>query len=273
MGINSKNNNIFTSLDGITNLSLTELKAKAKQSKMQQYRECVKDKIARGRVDYMNTEVDISKRDMYSILTELGVEITTKDTNYSANFIDWYGTDDLFLMLKSNVITVGKFVRLVRSKVKRNIGVTTLQYKLREKGIVKTELGYNEYELYKELKEESSQLIELSEQTKDYIIREYTRGQGLELLVTEYSIGELASVLPVSLNDLCITIKLICEENKKVKKWVEFINVWNPNALEYRVDNVELFDKLLEVCSVKDVAQKYKLPLSTVKDYKRRIKG
>lgn len=265
------NKPVFPILQKIANTTLKELKTKSKESKMQQYRECVKDKIAKGRLDYMNTEIDISKRDMYSILTELGIDITTKQTNFSSNFIDWYGTDELFIKLKNNTITVGKFVRLVRETVKRNIGVTTLQYKLREKGIVKVELGYTEYELYKKLKEENSQSINLSDEDKKYMLNTYNKEYGLGFLVCEYSIGEIASVIPIALNILCEEIKLLCETNKGIKKWVEFINIWSPRALEYRVSNVDVFNYLLNILDVKEIVKDYNIPSSTVRDYKKRL--
>ena len=50
---------------------------------------------------------------------------------------------------------------------------------------------------------------------------------------------------------------MLCERNKDIKKWVEFINIWSPRALEYRVSNVDVFNYLLNILDVKEIAKDY----------------
>lgn len=233
-------------------------KCKIKKSNIDKYRDEVQKKIKDGKVDFLNTKIKIANRDMYSVLYELNIDIShLKKTNFSVNHINWHDIEKIINRLKNNEITMGDFIRFIREHYKNDIGVTTIKYKLRENNFKKTMLNYSEPILFDMLK--SQKFSNDIKRNNDTTISHND--------FKTYSFGELAYYTGLSLHKVYLAYNKAIKEDSSIIEWARLINKHNIQCLDYKLENINELRNDLEKFSIKDVSVKYKIPISTLKDW------
>lgn len=136
--ISFKNDNLYIKVKQIN-------KPKFK-SKIQRYREEVKAKLELGQTDYINTSINLSKRDRNSVLREFGLEIPYEASNLDLLHIQWgEKLNNIFCNALENDWTKARVIRKIHEELGKDIKDSTIYYKHKE---FHMRYGCNEYEYY-----------------------------------------------------------------------------------------------------------------------------
>lgn len=231
-------------------------------SKSDQYRQEIKYKLEHNLTDYENTNIDISKRDMYSIMREFGIEPTIKDTNFKVNHYNWFGIKEIFDKIHTEEWNRARVVRAIRKKLNANVSISTLKYKEREFGN-NYKTNYTEYSYYSLLKDMASKMGR-NNTLKEYDLIVSEELKDINYLLCNYSISEIAFILDIPLYK---TLSLVLEGDSLAKRSIPYLNCGRiPNI--YYAENIEEIKEDIKIYPLNYVATKYKISVNYLKKLK-----